>query len=214
MIFPLRRGSAEVIYAARDGVFIKELDSGIYMLASDNFEKSIELVENTGTPPHICLYQKDIADYLFDRHNYNKYAINVQAVYTHEKYINTDSRVLDIKKLTYSNFDWLCEHNSHLERQYLEERLAAGAVYGGFINNELCCSIGTHAEGSVGMLHVSEKFRGMGYAYELLSYIVNLLLDKKHIPFSQIEYDNIASINLHKKIGFEIFADMLYRLID
>jgi len=61
---------------------------------------------------------------------------------------------------------------------------------------------------------VPSEFRGQGHAFELEGYMVNILLGREHMPFSQIEYNNDASIGLHKKLGFEISTDTIYQLID
>jgi len=213
VIYPIKRGSADIIYAEQDGVFIKDVESGVYMLASDDIKKSMELLDEVGRQPHVCLYKKNTADYFHKKHNHKKCAINVQAVYMKPEYVDLHSRVLNIQPLTAAHLDWVHEHNGH-NREYLKERLASGAIYGGYIDGELCGSIGVHADGSIGMLVVLNSFRRRGYAFELEGYMVNMLLARKHIPFSQIEFDNEASIGLHKKLGFEISTDTLYRLID
>ncbi|MCL2702344.1 MAG: GNAT family N-acetyltransferase [Defluviitaleaceae bacterium] len=61
---------------------------------------------------------------------------------------------------------------------------------------------------------VLDKYTRRGFALELLGYIVNVLLCKREVPYSQIEFNNEASVGLHKKLGFEISADKLYRLIN
>ena len=213
MIFPIQRGTAYIIYAEQDGVFIKDTESGVYMLASDNFVKSKELLDAAGRRAHICLYQKATADYYHEKYNHKKYAINVQAVYTKTKHVKLCSRALDIRPLTHSRLDWVHEQNGH-DREYLKERLESGAIYGGYFHDELCGCVGVHTDGSIGMIAVLSKFRRRGFAFELEGYMVNTLLDRGHTPFSQIEFDNDASIGLHKKLGFEISADTLYRLID
>ncbi|NSB14708.1 hypothetical protein [Clostridium beijerinckii] len=39
MIEPIRRDTAEILYAEIDGVLIKEQESNAYMISVDNFEK-------------------------------------------------------------------------------------------------------------------------------------------------------------------------------
>jgi len=45
-------------------------------------------------------------------------------------------------------------------------------------------------------------------------FMINTLLDRGEVPFSQIEFDNEPSISAHKKLGFKISSNTLYRLID
>jgi ribosomal protein S18 acetylase RimI-like enzyme len=213
MIFPIKRGSVDIIYAEKDGVFIKDAESGVYMLASDNFVKSKELLDAAGRQAHICFYQKATADYYHKKFKHKKYAINIQAVYTKTEYVELRSHDLDIRPLTRSHLDWVHDQNGH-DHEYLIERLESGMIFGGYLRDELRGSVGVHRDGSIGMLAVPSEFRGRGHAFELEGYMVNTLLGREHMPFSQIEYNNDASIGLHKKLGFAISSDTIYRLID
>lgn len=214
IIFSIKRGTADIIYAGCDGVFIKEAESGVYMLALDNFEKGKKLVNEIGKQAHICVYRKDIADYLYEKYGYKKYAKNVQAVYRKTEHVKLNSHALDIQPLTLTHLEWVHKYFGHLDYDYLKNRIECGAVYGGRFDGKLCGFVGVHAEGAIGILKVLEKFRKQGFSLELVGYMANILLSKGEIPFSQIEFDNAASIGLHKKLGFEISSDTLYRLID
>jgi len=215
MISPIKRGTAEIIYAESDGVFIKETKSGVYMLTVSDFDKGKTLVDKIGKPAHICIYQKDIADYFYKKHGYKKCAKNVQAVYTQLDYVEMSSHVLNLEALTLAHLDLVYKHFSdYLKYDYIKRHLLHGAIWGGFLDSELCGFVGIHEEGAIGMIKVLENFRGRGYASELTGCIVNIQLDKREIPFSQIEHDNEASIGLHKKLGFEVSTDVYYRLMD
>jgi len=72
MISPIQRDTADIIYAERNGVFIRETTSGTYFLVSDSFSKSKELISAVGRQAHICVYQKNIADYLSEKYCYKK----------------------------------------------------------------------------------------------------------------------------------------------
>jgi GNAT superfamily N-acetyltransferase len=166
-------------------------------------------MDRIGRQAHICVYQKDIADYFYQKYGYKKYAINVQAVYKKTDYVELISRSLGIRPLSLAHLEWVHEHNGHLDYDYLKKRLGCGAIYGGYLGGELCSSVGVHAEGALGILKVLENLRRQGFALEIVGHMVNILLDRGEVPFSQIEFDNIASIGLHKKLGFEISTDTL-----
>ena len=214
MILPIKRGTADIIYAGQDGVFIREMESDIYMMVSDDFDMGRDLMDGIGKQSHICVYRKDIADYLYEKYGYKKYVENVLAVYKKAEYVKQNQHTLDIQPLTPIHINWVHEHNNHLDYEYLNERLKCGAIYGGFLDGELCGSIGIHAEGAIGMIKILDNFKRQGFALELGGFMVNNLLDRGDIPFSHIEFDNKASIDLHKKLGFEISVDIFYRLID
>ena len=56
-------------------------------------------------------------------------------------------------------------------------------------------------EGSMGMLFVETEYRNLGIAMSLESYVINLIKEKRQIPYCQIYEDNIASIKLQEKLG-------------
>jgi ribosomal protein S18 acetylase RimI-like enzyme len=101
-------------------------------------------------------------------------------------------------------------YHEEADYAYIKSRIAKGKIFGGFINGELCGFIGTHEEGSIGILMVLPQYRHRGFAEELICYMINNILDKGQIPYSQISIDNEISIKLHKKLSFEISTDILY----
>jgi len=214
MIGPIKSGTADIIYAGQDGVFMREEESGVYMLASSSFDKGKVLIDKVGRQSHVCVYRKDLADYLHEKYRYKKYVANLQAAYIKAEYVELSTGVLDIQPLILTHLDWVHEHyHDHLDYDYLKRRIERGAIYGGCLDDELCGFVGVHADGSMGILKVLEEFRGRGLAAELVGAIVNILIDKEETPFSQIEHDNEASIGLHKKLGFEVSTGLVYRLI-
>lgn len=213
MIFPIIRGTADILYAGQDGVFLRETESNVYMINVEDFSVAKKLVDKVGKQAQICVYQKDTADYLHEKHCHKKYVKNVQAVYRKPKCV-MNTRLLDIQPLNLSHLNLVHKHFDYLEYNYLQSRLECGAIFGGVLNGEFFGFIGTHAEGAMGILKVIEKFRGQGLALELGSFMVNNLIGRGEVPYSQIEYDNEASIVMHKKLGFDISSDTIYRLID
>ena len=215
MIFPIKRGSADIIYAGKDGVFFRERESGAYMLSCINIDKGIELMDTAGRQDLICVFQKDIAHYLNKKYNYKKCMENFQAVYTKKEPIDITARNLNIQALNLTHLDLIYKYyHDDVNYDYLKRRLCAGAIYGGFLNGELCGFAGTHEEGSIGILKVLENFRRRGFALELESYMMNIFIERGDIPFAQVKPDNEASIRLHKKLGFELSEDCLYWLFD
>ena len=215
MIAPLKKGSAEIIYADGDGVFMKEMNSGVYMISLDDFDKAKVLLDKMDKPTHICVYQKDVADHLYVKYSYKKYVENVQTAYMKREYVKISDNSLEIHPMRLLQLDLVYENYSdHLSYDYLKGRIECGELYSGMVNGELCGFVGIHADGSIGIMKVLEKFRGKGLATALEGSMINVMLDKGEIPFSQIEFDNGASIGLHKKLGFEISERTLFRLID
>jgi len=145
MIFPIKRGSAEVIYADCDGVFIRDRASGAFMLSFDDLNKGIEFLNDIGRVDLLCVYQKELADYLQAKHSYAKCMENFQAVYMKEELVEISCRDLEIKPLDRGYLEMVYEHyHDDVSYEYLKRRLEAGAIFGGFVEGELCGFAGTH----------------------------------------------------------------------
>lgn len=70
-----------------------------------------------------------------------------------------------------------------------------------------------HAEeGSIGILEVLDEYRGRGFGSALEKFMVNRILEKGQTPFAQISVDNQVSMDLQRKLGFEISTERVYWL--
>jgi len=215
MIFPILRETAELIYAGGDGVFMKELESGAYMLSVNCPDKGKELLESVGKQELFCVHQKYIAGYLLEKYNFQNHLECYQAVYPHKDKgrIEAKSAALTIKKLGAEHAGTISGHyHEYVDQGYIMSRLERGELYGGFLGDTLCGFIGTHEEGTIGLLKVLEQYRRRGFGEELESFMINLIIDKGQTPFAQISTDNIVSIKLQKKLGFQISQDTLHWL--
>ena len=100
------------------------------------------------------------------------------------------------------------------KRERVREILGQGILYGAFLpgekGEELAGFIGTHEEGSMGILHVLEKFRHRGIAQQLERFLINRLLEQGKTPYGHIFTDNLASLQLQKKMGFRVCPGKIY----
>ena len=86
-------------------------------------------------------------------------------------------------------------------------------MLGAFIDKKLVGFIGTHEEGSIGILEVLPQYRKRGIGEMLQKYATNLALSQDRIPYGQVKVNNENSIKLQKKLGFEISNDTVSWLI-
>lgn len=215
MIFPIKRSSAEVIYADFDGVFMRDKTSEAFMLSFTDLDKGIGFLETLGRVDLICVYQKEIADYLKQKHSYAKCMANFQAVYMRKEPVEVVCGGLEIKPLTTEHLEIVYEHyHDDVSYEYLKRRLEDGAIFGGFVDGELCGFAGTHEEGAVGILRVLEKFRRRGFGAALEGYVINEVLKRGEVPFVQVNPWNEASIRLQMGLGFEVSREVLWWLFD
>lgn len=215
MIFPIKRGSAEIFYAGDDGVFMQDKASEAFMLSFCDLDNGTELLDYIGRVDLICIYQQELAEYFQNKHNYDKYEENFQAVYMKDEPVKVSVEGLEIRTLGVDSLDLIYEHyNHHVSYDYIKRRIESGAIYGGFADSEFCGFAGTHEEGAVGILKVLDGFRRRGFAEALEAHVINAVLESGEVPFVQVNPNNEASIGLQRKLGLEVSGERLYWLFD
>lgn len=215
MLQCIRRGSADIIVAEESGVLIQDNISGIYMMyaSSEEFVRcSIEDVSEAGC---IVLHNEFEYNILKEKINFSEEMICYNAVYLQDKYIEQSNfeikievlkeEFIELVKNTYSELS-LCDSG------YIEERVKNKEMYGAFLSNRLAGFIGTHEEGSIGMLEVMPEFRGKGIGSELERYAINRAIAKGRYPYCQVKEDNEISMKLQKSLGMEISKTKVYWL--
>ncbi len=85
--------------------------------------------------------------------------------------------------------------------EYIRRHLSYGKIYGLFVDDELAAYVGTHDEGTMGMLYVFEKYRHKGLARYMEGFIINKHKEYGYTPFCRVEEGNIASETLQESLG-------------
>jgi 8-oxo-dGTP diphosphatase len=96
------------------------------------------------------------------------------------------------------------KYQQFLSMDYLTKRMELG---GGFCieqDGQPVAWVMTHDDGSVGMLHVLDKYRGRGYARLLVLAMSGEVRKKGRPVFAHIEPVNLPSLNLFQSLGFEV----------
>lgn len=209
MIEAIRRNTAKILYAKEDGVFIREKKSNAYMISVEEFEKGKELINDIDKCGLIVAHQKYMVDYILNRFNLTTNLECVQGVYMNKTKLYV-KKELEIKQLKLEQINVILEHYDILSKDEVAILLKNGNLFGGYKNGKLIGFVGNHLEGSIGLLEVFPKYRGLGYGTILESYIVNEMLEKGLVPFAQIEINNKKSSALQTKLGFSISKDRVY----
>ncbi len=208
MIEPINRNTANILYASADGVLLKEQNSGAYMLAVENYEKGVELINSLSQCKLLVLHQNYMVYYVKNKFDLNRTQYCFQAVYTSKDSIELGQN-LDVKKLEVNQLEIISEQYKMLDKNDVEKLLKEGKLYGGYKAGNLVGFVGNHLEGSIGLLEVFPKYRRFGYGSYLESFMINNNLKEGFIPFVQILEDNIQSIALQKKLGLEVSKSTL-----
>lgn len=110
-------------------------------------------------------------------------------------------RYKDIRRLTIEDLDYVSGHYPLETEMYLKKRILAGVMYGALADEKLAGFVGTHDEGSMGMLYVEEPYRRQGIGESLLAYNINRTLERGWIPYGHVPEGNTASEHLLEKLG-------------
>lgn len=217
MLECIRRGSAEILSASNEGVFLIDLPSKIYMLSSNNNEISKKFINMLPDDFNIiAVHDKFSFDLLTEKYVFSETMTCYNTVYTKKIPISFDKSMVVIKPLTIEYKNNVINSYSKMDIvdvSYIENRLNADVMLGAFINNNLCGFIGVHEEGSIGMLEVFPEYKGKGIGSALQIAATNAALTHKRYPYGQVVETNIASTALQKKLGFELSKEKVYWLI-
>lgn len=77
------------------------------------------------------------------------------------------SKEIEIRQLDISYTEEILAHYHLGSEEYIKERLLNGCMFGAFVEGKMAGFIGTHIEGSIGMLEVYEEYRRRGIAESL-----------------------------------------------
>lgn len=92
---------------------------------------------------------------------------------------------------------------------YLRQRAASHTLYGAYFDGALAGFVGTHDEGSIGVLTVVPAFRRRGLGTYLERLAIQKALERGHLPFGQIAKGNEASLALQRSMGMTISEEMV-----
>lgn len=89
--------------------------------------------------------------------------------------------------------------------EYISDRIKTGNIFGAFIEESgkenLAGIVGFHGDGSIGILHVKNEYRGRKLGKALETYACNEALSRGWIPYGQVEDSNEVSLRLQESLG-------------
>jgi len=202
MLEPIRRGTADILYAEEDGVILYEQNSETCMISMQAIEKCQELIDFKAYTM-FAVHQKEIADLLCGNGDFSHQFEVYQAVYRKKQHISGHFEA--IRLLTPEYIDQVFEkYNATNSRLYIEILIDRKQLWGIFDEGHLAGFIGVHLEGSMGLLEIFPEYRRKGYGQQLESYLINDFLNRGETPFCQVVTANDKSIALQNKLGLEI----------
>lgn len=212
MTEPIRRGSAEILFAGDDGVLLRETRSGAVMISVTSPVAGEKMIAGLVKPELFVAHQQFCVSLIRENFGYVRLFDCVQAVYTRYTKLPVTAGI-EIGTLSQTCLPAVLNHYHTIDDpDYIRKLICRREIFGAFIEGSLAGFIGIHDEGSMGLLEVFPEFRRRGVGTALISFLVNYHLEKGQIPFGQIMAGNVKSVRLQEKLGFEISADHLYWL--
>lgn len=209
MTEPINRNTADILYADSDCVLVKELKSNAYMISADSFEKGQEVLRSVPECNLIVAHQHFMVDYISNKYGLNNKLECLQAAYMCKSKLDMNNKI-EVRQLDISHMDTILEHYNLLSDTEIKALLKDGSIYGGYKDEALIGFVGTHLEGSIGLLEIFPEYRCQGYGTVLESYMVNKILAIGAIPYAQVEVNNTKSMALQRKLGFNISESSIY----
>lgn len=119
--------------------------------------------------------------------------------------INLPIPCAEFRELQISDAEFVYKNSDYkefLSIDYIQERIEKGISSGLIINDQLTAWAITQDDGAIGFLHVVDKHRRNGFAYQIMLDMIRKLKRAGKIPITYIEDGNNKSVQLMKKIGF------------
>lgn len=199
----LEQGHAQVLGVLPGALLIYDRACDGHMLQWDDEQAARQLLRDMDRPRWLVLEGTALdeeADRLFDLRSS---MLCLSCVYPSRAPLPSHPLV-GLKPMRAADVPLVARHYDILSVEMIAEAVAEGRLFGGWYQEEMVGFIGLHEEGSLGMLHVFEHWRGQGLATAIESLMINRLLDQGQRVFGQIVVGNQPSIALQRSLGFVI----------
>lgn len=211
MIEAIRRGKAELLYAAPDAVLLKTR-GWLMLLACDTVEAGVRALGSR---------DKDCRGIVAHSEAARDAVLSVIPSFTHVSpcwqayYAGKDPLpvpdVCEVRPFRKEDIPFLMEHyHTVASEAYFEERIDENELFAGYRDGKLCAFIGFHDDGSGGMLEVLPKYRRLGIGSALEIFLNNEALRRGWTPYGQIFVGNEASRALQKSLGMTVSDGAIY----
>lgn len=213
MLEPIRRGSAELLYTAEDGVLLYDRLAEAHMLGADSrqaLDRMLPLMEGCDilTGHHLWYKEELAARFSLKTEQICRQAAWMEAAPPAPLPFGGELRLLDRSWAA-----WVYEHYSHAFGgvTYIEGAIDRGML-GAFVDGQPAGFAGFHIEGAIGMLEVLPAYRRLGIGEALLRGVVSLALSRGQYAYGQVFTDNAPSLALQRKAGMAVSEDILFWL--
>lgn len=207
----IRRGRAKIDYADTDGVLLYDGESGIYAFACDGVENGKRILGFFSQAGERWVVAHGERARAACRESFAslKEQQCFQVAYRGAPFALSDElqfRLAGEKETQAIKDVYALEPPENIDA--LQRKGLLYAVY--TKAEEFVGFIGSHPEGSMGLLYIYPEFRRRGYAELTEKFLTNEYRKKGQIPYGHVIVGNDASLALQEKMGFEKADEYVY----
>lgn len=197
----MRRGTAEILFQDEQALFIRDTVSGACLLACDEEERGLAVLEKCLEADCELLMLPDprMGQTVTERYGFSENFVCWQLAYYGPAPV-TEGR-LAVRTAVRDDLPVLLEHYHRISPDELAQVVERRCILLGYEGDRLAGFVGEHLEGSMGLLYVFPEFRRRGYGTELEKLWIGKTLEEGFTPFGQVEKDNTESLRLQERIG-------------
>lgn len=200
----LRRGDTEVISDSATGLLLKDRNWELYRLAATDPEEGKRLFGVLPSKPlYLVVHGTELKDYAVTHCGFSSSTECVQILYEKET-LPEVTHSLTLRHPKPTDFEKVAATYHLVDREELRQDFDSPDFFGAYRSGIMVGYAGVHTDGSLGMLHVFEEYRGKGYSKEIAAFLVAHQLRLGRYPYGQVYVDNVASLALQKSIGMTL----------
>ena len=200
--YVLDRGTGTIIYQNDSTILVHDEVSKALMLASDDVEEGIEILDKNITSKDLLLMVSNVelGGIAFKKYGFEEKMECFQVVYNGEG-ISEHKGGLSFREATLDDLPFISAEYDLISEEELKEVISRHNIILGYTDEGIVGFIGEHLEGSIGLLYILPQYRRRGYASELEKEKIRRTLAKGFIPFGQVVTSNDASMRLQESLG-------------
>ena len=207
----VRRGRAELLYAAPDAVLLKTR-GWLMLLACDTVEAGVRaLAHRDASCDGIVAHSEAARDAVKAVIPSFTHVNPCWQAYYAGKELRPVPDVCEVRPFRREDIPFLLEHYDVIRSpEYFEARIDENELFAGYRDGKLCAFIGFHDDGSGGMLEVLPEYRRLGIGSAMEVFLHNEALRRGWTPYGQIFVGNEASRKLQQSLDMVMSDGEIY----
>lgn len=198
----IKRGTAKILEDADNALFIYDTRSEGYYLACEDVNLGMNILDKYADRDiHLMM----VTNMLIGEKAYEKYSFDGKYDCFQFAYyggnVDEDS-CITTRTATKEDIPFLLDNYDLISAEEITKLVSIGNIELAYAGSDLVGFMGEHLEGSMGLLYILPEHRRNGYASALEKHLIKINLDKGFVPYGHVVKDNIASIELQKRLGF------------